>query len=204
MLSYLIIGVSLGLSAGLSPGPLFAMVISQTARYGLREGVKAALSPLVTDLPIVAVAVFLLANVAGYKPMLGLVSLAGGLFVAYLAYENMRTKALALDTGTVAANSLAKGAAVNMLSPHPYLFWLAVGGPLMLTAYGQGLAEAAAFVVAFYACLVGSKIALAVVVSRSRRLVAGRTYVWLMRLLGLALFVFAGLLVRDGLQLLGG
>lgn len=204
MLSYLIIGASLGLSAGLSPGPLFAMVISQTARYGLREGVKAALSPLVTDLPIVAVAVFLLANVAGYKPVLGLVSLAGGLFVAYLAYENMRTKALSLDTGTVAANSLAKGAAVNMLSPHPYLFWLAVGGPLMLTAYGQGLGEAAAFVIAFYACLVGSKIALAVVVSRSRQLVAGRTYVWLMRLLGLALFVFAGLLVRDGLQLLGG
>jgi threonine/homoserine/homoserine lactone efflux protein len=203
MLSYLVIGVSLGLSAGLSPGPLFAMVISQTARYGLREGVKAALSPLVTDLPIVALAVFLLANVSGYKPVLGAVSLAGGLFVAYLAYENVRAKALAVDADPAAANSLVKGAAVNMLSPHPYLFWLVVGGPLMLTAYGQGLAQAAAFVTSFYVSLVGSKIALAVVVNRSRRLVTGRAYVWLMRLLGLALLFFAGLLVRDGLKLLG-
>lgn len=204
MLGYLVIGVSLGLSAGLSPGPLFAMVISQTARYGLREGIKAALSPLFTDLPIVALAIFLLANVSGYRPVLGLVSLAGGLFVAYLAYENIKAKALELGDDQAAANSLVKGAAVNMLSPHPYLFWLAVGGPLMLTAYGQGAAAAAVFVAAFYISLVGSKIALAVVVSRSRRLVTGRAYVWLMRLLGLALLVFAGLLVRDGLQLLGG
>lgn len=203
MLAYLFIGISLGLSAGFAPGPLFAMVISQTARYGLREGVKAAMSPLITDLPIVALTVWLLANLAAYKPLLGAVSLVGGGFLAYLAYENMRVRAPTAETGAAQANSLAKGVAVNVLSPHPYLFWLTVGGPLMLTAYGQSLGQAAGFVAGFYASLVGAKVALAVAVSRSRRFFAGRAYVWLMRLLGLALAGFAWLLVRDGLRLIG-
>jgi threonine/homoserine/homoserine lactone efflux protein len=33
-------GIVLGLSAGFSPGPLTAFVISQALRYGVKEGLK--------------------------------------------------------------------------------------------------------------------------------------------------------------------
>jgi len=76
MLTYLFAGLSLGLSAGLAPGPLFATVIAQTVRFGLREGAKTACSPLLTALPIILASVWLLASLAAYRQILGLVALA--------------------------------------------------------------------------------------------------------------------------------
>lgn len=50
-LDFLFLGIALGLSAGLSPGPLQAIVISETLLKGKKEGIKVALAPLLTDLP---------------------------------------------------------------------------------------------------------------------------------------------------------
>ncbi|MDR7865747.1 MAG: LysE family translocator [Sporomusaceae bacterium] len=205
MLAFLLAGASLGLSAGLSPGPLFALVIAQTMKYGRREGIKAACSPLATDLPIIVAATWLLAAFAAYQQLLGLIALAGGLFVAHMAWENARSGPLsAEDADSEAANSIFRGALVNLLSPHPYLFWLTVGSPLLLTAWQDGPASAVAFLTAFYACLVGAKILLAYVVSKSRPAFTGRGYIIVMRLLAALLAVLAILLVREGWQLLVG
>ncbi len=204
MLAFLLAGASLGLSAGLSPGPLFALVIAQTMKYGRREGIKAACSPLATDLPIIVAATWLLAAFAAYKQLLGLIALAGALFVAHMAWENARSGPPSAEVDTAAANSVFRGAVVNLLSPHPYLFWLTVGSPLLLTAWQDGPASAAAFLGAFYACLVGAKILLAYVVSKSRPAFTGRGYIIVMRLLAALLLVLAILLVREGWQLLVG
>ncbi len=203
MLTYLIAAVSLGLSAGLAPGPLFATVIAQTVRHGLREGAKTACSPLLTDLPVIVAALWLLAGLAAYRQLLGLIAVAGGLFVAYLAWENFRARPPAGSADAPAANSLLKGAAVNLLSPHPYLFWLTVGGPLLVSAYNQhGPAAVALFLAAFYASLVGAMTLLALAVSKSRRALAGRGYIIVMRVLALGLLVLAFLLLREGWRLL--
>jgi threonine/homoserine/homoserine lactone efflux protein len=192
-----------GLSAGFSPGPLLALVISQSIRYGVREGVKAAMAPLVTDLPIIALSVMILKPLADSRTVLGLVSLAGGLFVVYLAWGCFRTSRMDLADRGEAPQSLFKGAAVNALNPHPYLFWLTVGGPAVLNAWAEGPSGAVAFVAVFSACIVGSKAIVAVVAGRSRGLLTGKAYGAVMKVLGLALLVFASLLIRDGLALAG-
>jgi threonine/homoserine/homoserine lactone efflux protein len=46
---FLLMGIVLGFAAGISPGPLMAMTISESLQHGSREGVKVAISPLVTD-----------------------------------------------------------------------------------------------------------------------------------------------------------
>lgn len=204
MLAFLLAGASLGLSAGLSPGPLFALVIAQTMKYGLREGVKAACSPLATDLPIIVAATWLLAAIAAYQQLLGLIALAGGLFVARMAWDNARSGPPAAEVDTAAANSVFRGAVVNLLSPHPYLFWLTVGSPLLLSGWQDGPASAAAFIFGFYSCLVGAKILLAIIVAKSRHAFTGRGYIIVMRLLAVLLAVLAILLVREGWQLLVG
>jgi threonine/homoserine/homoserine lactone efflux protein len=126
----------------------------------------------------------------------------GGLFVSYLAYESIRTKRLD-TTAAAAVQSLTRGAIVNALNPHPYLFWLSVGGPLIIKAWEKSPLGAMAFVGVFYFCLVGSKLFLAILVGRSRQALMGNYYRHLMRLLGVLLLIFALLLFRDGLSLLG-
>jgi threonine/homoserine/homoserine lactone efflux protein len=203
MLTYLLAAVSLGLSAGFTPGPLLATIIAQTMRHGLREGVKTACAPLLSDAPIIAAALWLLAGLAAYRQILGLVAVAGGLFVARLAWENWRARPPGGQPDATAANSLLKGIAVNLLSPHPYLFWLTVGGPLLMNAYNRhGPAAVALFLAVFYACLVGAMMFLALVAGRSRRALTGRGYVIVMRVLAVLLLILSFLLLREGWRLL--
>jgi len=203
MIDTLVLGIVLGLSAGLAPGPLLAFVISQTLKYNIREGLKVALAPLITDLPIILITLFLLAKLSNFKMVLGVISFLGGAFILYLSYETIQTKPLQVAYQDAKPQSLKKGAMVNALNPHPYLFWFSVGSPTMLKAQTASSLGATAFVTSFYLCLVGSKIFLAVVVGKSRTFLEGRIYVYTMRVLGVLLFVFALLLFRDGLRLIG-
>lgn len=202
--NYLFSGVTMGLSAGLSPGPLLALVISETLRHGVRSGVKVALAPLLTDLPIVAVSLALLARLADAEPLLGAVSLLGAGFLAWLGYESLRFRGLeGAAEGGRAPQSIRKGVLANLLNPSPYLFWLSVGGPLVVGAFETGLPTVSAFVGAFYLCLVGSKIALAFVAARSGKFLRGGAYVLSVRLLGVLLLGFMGVFFSNGLALLG-
>jgi threonine/homoserine/homoserine lactone efflux protein len=54
-----------------------------------------------------------------------------------------------------------KGIFTNLLNPNPYLFWFAVGGPLLAVALHQGSHVLALFIIAFFASLVGTKILIA-------------------------------------------
>ena len=83
-------GVLLGLSAGLAPGPLLALVLAQSLRHGAREGCKVAVTPLLTDAPIILLALIIAAKLAALRPLLGVVSIAGGAFVLYLAWDCFR------------------------------------------------------------------------------------------------------------------
>lgn len=98
--------------------------------------------------------------------------------------------------------SWLKGVLTNLLSPHPWLFWLTVGAATLAKAIAQNWLVAVAFLGGFYLLLVGSKVLVALLASRSRNLLAGRPYRVVMRVLAVLLGVFALLLFREGLQLL--
>jgi threonine/homoserine/homoserine lactone efflux protein len=158
--------------------------------------------------PIVVVSLLIVGAAAGSSGPLAVVSLLGAAFVAWLAWETWTAEPPA-DTAPGATEpaprSWTRGAAVNALSPHPWLFWIAVGAPTLLAAYATGgLPAAAAFIVGFYACLVGSKVGIAIVVGRARGRVAGRGYRWTMRVLAVLLVLFAAGLVREAWLLLAG
>lgn len=193
----------MGLAAGFSPGPLTILVVSTTLRHSVLEGLKVALAPLLTDAPIIVLSLILLGGVSGVNSILGGVSLAGGLFVLYLAWGTFKVKGLEIPTEPVKAHSVRKGFLVNLLSPHPYLFWFALGAPQAMAFYLESPAAGAGFLASFYVCLVGSKMLIAVLCGRARSLVTGRPYVYVMRALGLLLAVFSIFLFKDGLELWG-
>jgi threonine/homoserine/homoserine lactone efflux protein len=203
MTHYLFLGIVLGLSAGFAPGPLLALVISETLRHGIGAGIRVALSPLVTDTLIILLTLFALSQLSDFKGILGVISLIGGVVILYMGYESLRPKAVVVSITDVRPNSLLKGILANVLSPHPYLFWLSVGGSIMAGALEVGVIALLAFLFGFYASLVGAKITTAFLVARSTAFLRGRVYTWIMRILGCALCLLAVLLFRDGLSLLG-
>jgi threonine/homoserine/homoserine lactone efflux protein len=203
MISYLFSGAVFGLSAGLAPGPLFTLVIAETLRGGFKSGLRVAFAPLITDLPIVCLSLFIISRLTHFSVVLGVISLFGSVFVAYLGYESLFLKLEEFSDSEVETQSLKKGIITNFLNPHPYLFWLSVGSPMVVKAFSIHKLGAAAFVVSFYVLLVGSKVVLAVLVNKSRSLLFGNAYMYTMKLLGALLFVFAVILFKDGLGFLG-
>lgn len=198
MLTYFAFGLSMGLSAGISPGPLLALVITASLRSGLPGGVRVALAPVVTDVPIIALAVLL----AGYLPpeVLRWVGTVGAAVVLWMGIEALRAARHA-ELPQVAREQadprreLWRGVLVNALNPHPYLFWATVGAPTLVNSWRGSPWYTLAFVLAFYILLLGSKIVIAWLVSRQA---GGLSVVWYRRVLavcGVLLFGMAVLLL---------
>ena len=203
MLSALLAGIVFGLSAGFAPGPLLTLVITQTLRHNVREGILAAISPLLTDVPIILLAYLVLSRLTSLDAVMGAIALIGGAYVLYLSYETWTTGPVKIDSAAVPPRSIFKGVVVNSLNPHPYLFWVAVGVPLMLKLQRSNAATMWAFLIAFYVLLVGSKIAIAVIVGRLKTFLEGRWYRYVMRGLGVVLAVFAAVLFWEALHHFG-
>ncbi len=200
---YLLSGCLLGLSAGLAPGPLLTLVIGESLQHGSRAGVKVALSPLLTDLPVIAITLMAVERLSRFNPILAAISILGGLLLLTIGYRTLRTQPVALPTNSpVVERALLKGVVVNLLSPYPWLFWFTVGAPLLLKAAAESIPAAIGFVAIFYLLLVGSKLLLAKLVGRWRGVLSGKGYLLTMRCLGLLLMAFALLLFRDGYRLL--
>jgi threonine/homoserine/homoserine lactone efflux protein len=202
MLTFLTTGIILGLSAGFAPGPILALVISETINHDKRAGIKVALAPIITDLPIILLTLFFLSKLSGFHTVLGVISLLGGCFILYLGIESLRTKGVSLRLENDPPKSLQKGIVVNLLSPHPYLFWFSVGGPLTVKAMQHNILAAAAFISSFYILLVGSKIVIAIAVGKSKSFLNDKTYIYTMRLLGTMLLLLSFFLFQDALHLL--
>lgn len=179
---------------------MLALVLAQTFRHGSREGCKVALTPLVTDAPIILVALTLATRLAERHLWLGLISIAGALFVFYLAWESFWPAPGDAQAPVDSPRSWLKGSITNLLNPHPWIFWLTVGAASLAKALAQGWLVVAAFLFGFYFLLVGSKVMVALLAGRSRQWLAGRNYRLTMRVLAVMLALFAVLLLQEGLK----
>lgn len=171
-----LLALSLGITSGLSPGPLLTLVISSALERGVAAGVRVAVAPLVTDLPIIVLTVLVTTRLPPiWLEMLGS---AGGVVVIYLGIRTWRRAAAgSLRPGRISgASDTWRGVAVNALNPQAWVFWMVVGGPIVTKAWARQPWEGVLFVVTFTCCLVGSKIVIASVVGRSRGRLDDRRY----------------------------
>lgn len=161
MIAYLIQGVVLGATAAAQPGPFQAFLLSLIARDGWRRTLPAAFAPLISDGPIILLVLLVLTRLPEW--LLSALQLAGGAFLLYLAWGAWRTfrssspiadGELAIVEGSIRSNVL-KAALTNFLSPSPYIFWATVTGPILIEAWRQAPAMGLAFLIGFYAALIG-------------------------------------------------
>lgn len=200
---FLSLGLLMGLVAGLTPGPLLTLVIAQSLQYGIAAGVKVALAPVMTDAPIIFLMLLLVGQLSGFTSIIGLLSIVGSGYVFYMAYDTAKPKQPLTQRSQDKARSISKGVLSNVLSPHPYVFWLTVGAPTIIQANSVNRLAPLLFIVGFYLPLAGSKILLAIVLGKYRTLLSGKIYANIMRCLAVLLSLFAVLLFLDGLKLLG-
>ncbi len=201
--TFLISGIILGLSSGLIPGPLLTLVISETLKYGVKEGIKISLVPLISDLPIVLVTILVLAQLSSIQPVLAIISILGGTFLVYLAIESLCFRGYDISDNIPTPQSFKKGVIVNLLNPNPYMFWLSIGAPTVVKAMDSSAVSASIFILSFYLSLVGSKMGITFLTGKSRHLLESRNFIYTIKILGAVLLLFAALFIKNALYYIG-
>jgi threonine/homoserine/homoserine lactone efflux protein len=199
----LLFGIIVGLAAGLSPGPLTALVLSETLKNGKKEGIQVAISPLISESPIILFVLVILSSVAGNYIVIAAISMLGACFLIYLGLSNLTTNAKESKEGLGEENALLRGITTNLLNPNAYMFWLTIGGPRVIESVHVHISATILFILGFYMMLVGSKTAIAIVVDKSKTLVRSKYYVYIIRALGIVLIAFALIFVKEALEFVG-
>lgn len=197
--TYIFTGFLLGLS-GLIPGPLFTLVVSETLKHGIKEGIKVSASPLITDLPIILITILILSRLSDTNDVLGVIAFIGSIFLIYMAFESFSFKGITSETTNQRSKSMRKGIIANLLNPSPYIFWFTIGTPTIVRASKEGFLNTLLFLFVFYFVLVGSKIVIAVITGKSKDFLNSRYYIYLIRFLGVVLFLFSLLFIKTGLS----
>ena len=206
MLALVTRGITLGLTAGVLPGPLQTYIIQTTLTQGWRKALILVLSPLIADIPMIVLTVFVLAQ---FPPeFIRVIQIVGGLFVLWLAWgawKQFRAGAMIGAGGEAITLStrqlLARAIVVNLLSPGPYIFWSTVNGPLLVQGLRESVLHGAAFLIAFYGTFLGVLQALIAVFNRVRTLDARVTRALLLVITGL-LVIFGASLIGQGLGII--
>jgi threonine/homoserine/homoserine lactone efflux protein len=179
------------------------LIFSETLKYGKKEGLKIAISPLITDSLIVSLSLLILSNLSSYTVVIGIISLFGAFYLIYLGIENLRIKIDKFTLEPPKKDALKRGVIANFLSPHPYLFWLSIGGPTILESASISITATALFIAGIYITLIGSKLAVTLIVDKSKTILRSKYYIYAIQALGIVLILFAIFFIKDGLDLIG-
>ena len=172
MLTYLILGMTYAFAAAVQPGPFQTYVISESVSHGWRRALPAALSPLLSDGPVIVVVLLVLSRVPAWFAQ-GL-RCAGGAFVLWLAYGALKAwrtyDAQKITQPPSRRQSVLKAALVNLLNPNPYIGWSLVMGPLLLQGWRESPVRGMALLAGFYGVLILSTAGIIVLFGTARSL----------------------------------
>jgi threonine/homoserine/homoserine lactone efflux protein len=198
---YILQGIGYGLAAAAQPGPFQTYLISQTLIKGWKRTLPAALAPLLSDGPIIALCLLVLSQVPTWLQRF--LYIAGGLFLLYLTYgayqtwKNFDPTLPSVETGT--PQSIFKAALINSLNPNPYIFWSLVTGPILVTGWREAPVYGLGFLAGFYATLILGFSAIVIVFGSARHL-GPRVNRALLGISAIALFCFALLQLWLGIK----
>jgi threonine/homoserine/homoserine lactone efflux protein len=136
------------------------------------------------------------------ESVLQAISLVGGIFVLYLAWEFWKqlreTQAHLNESQQKSRRSFGKAVAMNLLNPNPYIFWAFVSGPILINAIDQSWLHVLAFLAGFYGVFMLTMIAFIIIFHQTRRL--GPKVVRVIQIFSIfVLVIFGALLVKQGL-----
>jgi threonine/homoserine/homoserine lactone efflux protein len=154
--SYLIFGITYAFAAAVQPGPLQTYIISQTLEKGWRKTLPAVFAPVISDIPVLILVLFLLSAMP--DNFISIFRTIGGLFLIFLAFRAFKSwqnfnpnKSISNESGR---KTLFNAVIVNLLNPNPYLGWSLIMGPVFLEGWKLAQINGIALIAGFYLTII--------------------------------------------------
>jgi threonine/homoserine/homoserine lactone efflux protein len=194
----------IALSGAMMPGPVLAMVLSETPRRGPFTGTKVIVGHFFLEVLLVAGLAFGLARVLHQPLVIGLIALAGGAMLLWMGQGLLRSSrwlTLAVQSSAPAGRNLVlAGITTSLSNPYWLLWWVTIGAGYV----AMGLAHGLPGIVTFFAGHIAADFAWYTFVSLGltvgRRFLSDRLYRGLVAVCGLALLYFGAAFVASGIE----
>jgi threonine/homoserine/homoserine lactone efflux protein len=172
LIDFILKAISIGFSAGVTPGPLQAVFLSLAMKGGWKKALPAAFAPIVSDGPVMLLVLLVLNNLP--DQFLVTLQIAGAIFLLYLAWDAFkafRNYQAIEEIQTISGwGTLLKATLMNILGPGPWLFWSLINGPNLLQAWEIAPWWGILYISSFYGVFILTNIALIVLFSSMRKM----------------------------------
>jgi threonine/homoserine/homoserine lactone efflux protein len=155
MLPYFIFGLTYSFACVVQPGPFQAYLFSQSITNGWKKTLPLVFAPLISDLPVIFLVLFVLTTVPPIALML--LQCLGGVFLLYLGYKAYKSFQ-SLNTNdkqeTQSYGNIFSAVLVNLINPNPYLGWSLVMGPMLIKGWTASPANGIILISVFYSSMI--------------------------------------------------
>lgn len=170
-----------GLSGAMMPGPLLSVAVAETARRGFRAG---PLLVLGHALPELLLAVLFALGLSGFlenKTLVGIIGIAGGLFMALLGmrifFQARRGADIDLEKASqTRLGPVMAGFVASVSNPGWIIWWATIGANYIMISLGHGIIGLVFFLVGHQMSDLAWYSMIALLVSRGRHRVSKRVY----------------------------
>ena len=196
----LLLAYAMGFSVASMPGPILALITTETLRRGAWPGAQTALAPMCVDacvmLPLLAVLQSAIPSGTGVVAM----GVAGGAFLVWLGLQSFRAGPRPMDRGgphgSRRLSPFLKSVLTQLMNPYAYIFWGTVGFAFVREGFeAQGFRGALSFPAGFWLGAATMNFLVVYLVSRGRRYLPARAEPYVHVFSGVLLMGAGGFLV---------
>ncbi len=200
-----------GLSGAMMPGPLLALTIGETARYGFWAGPLLTLGHVILELALVIALVLGLSQFIGGELVLSIVGIVGGTVLLIMGLFTVRRGWQKVPLPVVSSASIVQnrklvlsGILVSTSNPYWFIWWATIGMTYLLWSLKLGIAGVASFFTGHILADLSWYALVAFIIARGRKVISGTVYRWLLLVCGLALVALGGYFITSGIRFLMG
>jgi threonine/homoserine/homoserine lactone efflux protein len=191
ILSTLILGLLIGFTGALAPGPTLVATINASLAGDWKAGLKVSLGHIVIETAIFFLIILGLASVA--SPYTTAIAVIGGIALiifGILTISGSRSASLNTAPAQAAANPYMAGFVTSAANPYFWIWWLSVGSALLISALAGGFLFAIVFMIGHWGADVSWYVFVSTGVSKGRTILSDTKYRLIMAACGVFLVIF--------------
>ncbi len=165
---------AMGFSIASMPGPILALITTETLRRGAWPGAQVALAPMCVDACVMLPLVMALQSSIPSGTGAVALGVAGGGFLSWLGIQSVRAGSTVAVPGRHRGSrripSFLKSVLTHLVNPYAYIFWGTVGFAFVREGFeARGLRGAMSFPMGFWLGAAAMNFLVVCLVSRGRR-----------------------------------
>ncbi len=191
LLPMLALGFVIGLSGALAPGPTLVATIKASLSGDWTTGLKISLGHIIVESVIFILIVMGLASFA--LPYTQAIAGIGGIaLVAFglLTIRGSSSVTMAVTGDTSASNPVVAGIVTSAANPYFWIWWLSIGGTMVITGLQGGIVLAGAFMIGHWSADTGWFTLVSASISRGKAILPDTVYRNVIAACGIVLIIF--------------